>query len=198
MQNANVGYRLWDTTRGIPLWSVIGYRKDTNTAIINGFSFMELMVVVAIMSILIIASLPVFRDFARSRNIDDGALMIVSSLRKTREASITYRKHYRTVLDTVKNAVAIYDHDNGDELVEKWQSLPELVVFDTTASDWDIPVAESYDPVSPEIYYLEFKANGGLSIGTTYRNVLIREKSTEDTRVIEVNGLTGKIEVEEW
>ena len=37
-----------------------------------GFSFMELMVVVAIMGILIIASMPVFRNFTRGRNIKRG------------------------------------------------------------------------------------------------------------------------------
>ena len=58
--------------------------------------------------------------------------MVTSALRKTREAAITYRKNYKTVLDTVNQAVAIYEDDNRIiPLAEKWKKLPDFVEFDT-------------------------------------------------------------------
>jgi prepilin-type N-terminal cleavage/methylation domain-containing protein len=174
--------------------------RNPQSAIRNGlgFSFVELMVVVAIMSILIIASLPVFRNFAKGRSIDDAALTVVSSLKKTREASITYRKNYRTVLDTVKQAVAIYD--NEDKLAEKWQGLPEFVEFDTSSSDWYTGDAGPYQNEYPgeNKYWIQFKPSGAVDrVGFDEQRVVLMEESTSDTRVVKVNALTGKVEVEE-
>ena len=164
----------------------------------TGFSFMELMVVVAIIGILILSSMPVFRQFTRSRNLKEGANMVASALRKTRGSAITYRKNYRMVLDTANHAIGIdvdTDYDittNG--LAENWQRLPEFVEFDSAT--WTI--TNSYAPLYPLIFYLEFESDGGLGagIGAATENIPIIETSTGETKIIDVGGLTGRIRIE--
>ncbi len=154
---------------------------------------MELMVVVAIIAILIAASMPVFRSFARGRNLRAGSDMVMSALRKSREAAITYRKHYRAVLDTVNQAVGIYLNENGvDTVSENWQKLPEFVKFDDSTSDWKLSTSFSYPP-GGDIYWIEFKPNGGC---TANASIILLEESTSDTKRITFNSLTGRVTVE--
>jgi prepilin-type N-terminal cleavage/methylation domain-containing protein len=158
----------------------------------NGFSFMELMVVIAIVALLVASSIPAFRSYTRNRNLKEGTNMVVSALRKTRSAAITERKRYKTALDTVNQAVGIYlvvDSDpNNDQLVEGWKGLSNFVKFDTTV-DWS--VTKNY---GGGIYWVEFKPNGGTTENAT---ISLLEESTEDTRNIVFYMITGRIKIEE-
>ncbi|MBU1048349.1 MAG: prepilin-type N-terminal cleavage/methylation domain-containing protein [Candidatus Omnitrophica bacterium] len=164
----------------------------------NGFSFIELMTVVAIMAVLVAASMPMFRNYTRGKNLKEGTNMVVSALRRTRNSAITDRKNYRVVFDTDNNTIAI-DADTTDEdfatindgLAENWKGLSEFVEFDT----WVIKAGNSYAPGNPEIYFLEFKTTGGLSTGISDQTIVLIETSTQDTKAIRVNALTGKIGV---
>ncbi len=164
----------------------------------RAFSFMELMVVVAIVALLVAASMPAFRNYTRGRNLKEGTNMVVSALRKTRNAAITERKRYRTVLDTVNNAVAIYVDNDIVNPAENWHSLPEFVKFELSLFSLAAGDVENY-AVTPDIYYLEFESAGGLSSEhdgiPTDKNIGIMETSTQDTKVIKVNKLTGRIKV---
>ena len=163
---------------------------------------MELMVVVAIIAILIIASMPLFRTFTRGSNIKDGAIMVMSALKKTREAAITYRKNYRTVLDTVNQAVGIYVSGDDVNPAENWKKLPEFVKFDTTGTGANTWYTGSnggqyeYKYLTEEIYWIEFKPGGSSNSGIYEQRVLLVEESTGDTKLIRVNALTGRIRIE--
>ena len=164
-----------------------------------GFTFVELMVVIVIIAILIIASMPMFRNFTRNRNLKEGANVIASALMRTRSAAITERERYKAVLDTLNHAVAIYKNNDVDNPAEYWKKLPEFVEFvdPATSSYWG--VTNSYSAPSDYIYYLEFKPNGGLGggVGAATENIAIIDTSTEDTKIIDVNGLTGRVRIEE-
>ncbi|HIE43169.1 MAG TPA: hypothetical protein EYP78_00020 [Candidatus Omnitrophica bacterium] len=164
-----------------------GKGKKNSTPNKNAFSFIEAMVVIAIIAILIIASQPLFRQFSRSRHLKSGANVIVSALRTTRGKAITDRKIYKTVLDTINQAVGMYD--SNDNSIEKWEKLPDFVEFDRNDSDWYIQNA------SGDVYYIGFKPNGGVDTGATQK-VVIKEKNTGDTRLIQVGALTGRIKIE--
>ena len=183
-----------------------GVRQNRRTSVPDnkGFTLMELMVVVAIMGILIIASMPVFREFARGRNLKEGANMVASALRKSREAAITYRKNYRTVLDTVNQAVGIYLNESGqaDTIVEKWERLPELVGFDKPSVEWCTGTGgvnrykDDYN-AEQKVFWIQFKPSGAADgVGAIEQTVVLKEESTGDTRIISVNALTGKIWIE--
>jgi prepilin-type N-terminal cleavage/methylation domain-containing protein len=171
----------------------------------TGFSFIELMTVVAIMALLIMASMPMFRNYTRGKNLNEGTNMVISALRKTRNAAITERKMYKTAFDTINQAVGIYlvvDSDpNNDQLVENWQKLSEFVNFDTTvANKWytgNNLGSHYFKYPAEEIYYIEFKTSGSSNSGIYEQKVLLLEESTSDTKLITVNALTGKIGVEE-
>lgn len=165
---------------------------------LTGFSFMELMVVIAIVALLVAASMPAFRNYTRGKNLKEGTNIVISALRKTRNAAITERKRYRTVFDTVNNAVAIYLSGDDDNPAENWRGLSEFVEFDTTplalGGNW--VVSNTYDVPFDYIYYLEFKTSGGLSTGAIDQTIVLIEQSTTDTKAIRVNALTGRINVE--
>lgn len=175
--------------------------KIPKSPINKGFSFMELMVVVAIIAMLIIASMPVFRNFTRGRNIKEGANMVMSALRKSREAAITYRKNYRTVLDTINQAVAIYEDNDVVNPAENWKKLPDLVNFDITIPPWyvgnNLPNQNHYGAPNERVYWIEFKPSGSLDkVGFNEQKIHLKEESTGDTKLIKVNALTGRIKVE--
>jgi prepilin-type N-terminal cleavage/methylation domain-containing protein len=95
-----------------------------------GFSLMELMVVVAIMAILIIASMPVFRDFARSRNIKEAANSVVLALRTARGYAITKRTECEVRILTRALYIYALDKESGNwYLVEKGKDIPEHTII---------------------------------------------------------------------
>ncbi|MCK4904814.1 prepilin-type N-terminal cleavage/methylation domain-containing protein [bacterium] len=161
----------------------------------GGFSFIELMTVVAIMAVLVAVSMPMFRNYTRGRNLKEGTNMIISALRRTRNTTITERKRYRTVFDALNHAVAIYKEDDIVNPAENWKALPEFVEFDT-----NLFADEKNYTTTPDIYYLEFESAGGLSsehdVTPPYKDIGIVETSTQDTNIIKVNKLTGRINVE--
>ena len=98
----------------------------------NGFSLLELLVVMAIIVIVTAASLPSFLKFTKTARLRAAARDITSALRTARRYAITKRKDYPVVvcmndLDTssysspvtvtlVKNAVTFYDTADTVEL----------------------------------------------------------------------------------
>ncbi len=169
----------------------------------KGFSFIELMTVVAIMALLVAASMPMFRNYTRGKNLKEGTNMVISALRRTRNTTITERKKYRTVFDTVNNAVAIYLSGDDNNPAENWRSLPEFIEFDTSIN---VPVTwytgNNLGPyyfkyTGEEIYWIEFKTSGSSNSGIYNQKVLLLETSTDDTKLITVGALTGRINVEE-
>ena len=222
IQNTNNGYRVWGIPACLAE-AGRGYRENThpesplrnsmefqgpksrksfrflggtpNPEFQLGFSFIELMTVVAIIAILIIASMPAFRNYARSKNLKEGTNMIISALRKTRDAAITYRKRYRTVFDTVNDAVAIYVDGDDFNPVENWAKLPELVKFDKS----DFTTVGCFPPstLTPcDFYYLEFKPDGG-SLPSGNGHITLKDMSDNgNTKRIYFYHLTGRIRVQ--
>lgn len=178
-----------------------GNLSDSSGEHRSGFSFIELMTVVAIVAILIAVSMPLFRNFTRGRNLKEGTNMVVFALRKARNAAITERKMYRAVLDTVNNAVAIYVDNDIVNPAENWRGLTEFVEFDITNTQWYVGNTSAYQnkyaPPSDHIFWVEFKSTGTLDgVGFNEQRIVLKETSTEETRLVTVNALTGKIGVE--
>ena len=149
-----------------------------------GFTLIELMVVVTIMIVLIVAALPTLREFSHGRRLQAGGNVVTAALRKTRTEAISKRKKHRSIIDTTTHAVAIYDND--DNLVGNWEKLPDFVICD--------PNLSSFSGDDGRYYYIEFKSDGGLSGGFASKEICLKEESTNDSRTININALTGRIE----
>ena len=150
----------------------------------KGFTFIELMVVITIVFVLVVVSIPTFREFTHGRRLHAAGNTVISSLRRARTEAITKRKNHKSVIDTINWAVAIYDNDNA--LVDKWKNLPDFVTCDISRS--------TFSSNDGSYYYMVFKPNGGLAEILNQGKVFLQEESTKDTSTITVNALTGRIE----
>lgn len=171
----------------------------------SAFSLMELLVVMAIMSMLTLASMPAFSGYLKGARLKGASRQIASAMRHARALAITNRKNYMVVFaidaaDTAKlyKAFKIYQFDDGT--IEDWIYLPETIAIDnsgqsTILSDtYTMPFPDDSDSDGTNsVAKAEFKPNGGITQSRT-----IRVKSSVDaTQFQEITYLntTGRVKV---
>jgi len=117
----------------------------------KGFTLIELVIVVAIMALLIFASLPSFQEFIATSRLRQGCYDVISALRTARASAIGERTEYMTLFYTTMkdnrnlpnfkyayplwSAVMVYNIDEGG--VGGWKRLPENIYLDYTFGNTD-------------------------------------------------------------
>ncbi|HEX68556.1 MAG TPA: prepilin-type N-terminal cleavage/methylation domain-containing protein [bacterium] len=115
----------------------------------RGFTLIELVIVVAILSLLIFASLPTFREFLLSARLRQGCYDVIAALRTARGLAISNRVEYMTLFYTTMrdnrnlpnfkyfdprwSAVCIYTQEEG--IIGGWKRLPDNIYFDYLYGD---------------------------------------------------------------
>ncbi len=163
----------------------------------HAFTLIELVIVIAIISLLVFASLPTFRDFITTSRLRQGAYDIISALRTARSSSVTERLKFATLFYNYQNlwsAVQVYcveDTERGS--VAPWKRLPEDIVVDTTILD--VVNDTFYSPLSgsfpDQVARITFNYRGGAEESNL--EVLLRDVSTGDTAQVKVLQSTGRI-----
>ena len=197
--------------KDLELWKKVRLKK--------GFTLIELVIVVAIMALLIFASLPSFQEFIATSRLRQGCYDVISALRTARASAISERTEYMTLFYTtmkdkrnlpnfryaypIWSAVMVYNIDEGG--VGGWKRLPENIYLDynyfqglkTGGIVGEIPDGLPYpnkEDVSQgdSMPIVEFNSGGGVEDkGSPY--ILVKDYSTQDTAEIKVLGTTGRI-----
>ena len=162
----------------------------------SGFTAVELMIVLSIMGIMLVLAAPSFVQFTRNSRIKSGSQMVVSALRTARSYAITKRKNHRVIIDTVMNAVKIYEDDMGT--LSDWKVMPKTIVISHNISltrYLDMPYPD--DSAAVGAYEskptVEFKPTGAIVNISDDDVIKISDETHENTSYIGITQITGRI-----
>lgn len=136
------------------------YRK-INTANVSGFTLLELIMVMVIISTLLAIASPSLKGFFSSRRIHDAASNILSLLKLARSQAITEGRSYRLNLDVEKGSYWLTAVEGGvfNELKTEFGST--FILPDDTSIEFE--KENSDDSVEKYIqFYPEGRAQPGL------------------------------------
>lgn len=78
----------------------------------GGFSAIELLIVVALITVLAAISIPYFYSFTRAYKSEDEALKLLDNMREASQLALAKRRTFRLEIDLTANAILIID-ENG-------------------------------------------------------------------------------------
>ena len=144
----------------------------------NGFTLLEMLVVLAIMAIIAGVSIPMFVSFGRGSRLDGAARNVSTALRTARSFAIVKRAVYSVNFDTTNAAYGVYDIDNIG--IDKEFDLPVGIVINNITPPGD-------DKIS-------FNSDGSLNESTAATVVLER---TVDSllKTIAIYSATGTVRI---
>jgi len=179
----------------------------------RGFTLIEIMVVVAILSILVIASLPTFRNFFITSRLRQGCYDVMSALRSAREAAITKptppdEEFYNmavfyTDYQALWSAVEVYNIAEGS--IGGWKRLPPRIIIENLEdpSKWELQGLDTQNNLAKPG---ESTYNSSLPVvkfnrkGEARNNAIIvlKDLSKGYTAQIKVLHSTGRVRIKEF
>ena len=149
----------------------------------SAFTLVEMLVVLAVISMLLGISVPFTSQFGKGLRIKTASRAIVASLRIAKSNAVTYRKKHSVIFDVANSRYWIEDIDG--KIFEKKRSLPSAVKFKDKDDDKTDPITFENDRV---IFYSTGAIEGGAgSITITDRQGV--------SKTISILGSTGKISI---
>jgi prepilin-type N-terminal cleavage/methylation domain-containing protein len=148
------------------------------------FTLVEMLIVLAIISMLMGITVPFTTGFGKGLRIKTAARAILGTLRVARSSAITYRNKQKVVFDVQKGEY--WAEDFKGNIFEKKRRLPAAIRF-------SFPDDPESDPVVFENDTVIFDATGAVEGASGY--IIISDKQGE-ARKISIISSTGKITIE--
>jgi type IV fimbrial biogenesis protein FimT len=146
----------------------------------NGFSLLELMIVVAIMAIVSAFAAPRLGDYMAERRLNGAAQTMMADLMSARQKAVGQNNAFKVFFNTDHHGYRILDDDNGDGAITTGEALE---VRDIQRDYYDVTFSASADPV--------FSARG-TAFGTT---VTLTSARTGGQRYVRVAS-TGRVKID--
>ena len=105
---------------------------------IKGFSITEIIIVMALMSMLIGMSLPLFGRFSSASQLKTSTKDVSSMFRQARQKAITHRGKYTVKINIDSFPQSVWIEDANGALADKKYELPATVSFDNTEDPFDV------------------------------------------------------------
>jgi len=151
----------------------------------NGYTLIELIIVVAMVGTVITVCLPFISDFLFKTRLDNSAEDIVSTLRLARRLAITKREKCRVVFNSLKGKYWLEDKE-GNIIGEK-RSLQESIVFANPELHKEGEEDGIVELDNPDNSSFSFYSQGTVEAGSIY----LQEKGTQEWRTITITPSTG-------
>ncbi len=146
----------------------------------NGFTFVEMLVVISIVILVSVVAVPSFTPFLKGQGLSNGARIVQANALAARSMAINSRETRLLVFDSIYSKLSIIDVNAT--LLEREEFLPTNIEFDTSTGTWIVGTSTvSFDP------------NG--SVDTTALNtdtVIIKDKQG-NTKNLKIISYTGQI-----
>lgn len=170
-------------------------RRNFNEGGKHAFTLIEIVVVLAIVSIVLGMSFPFFARFAKGSKLKNAATNISTVLRTARSYAITKRKNYLVIINDKATpdlyyAVKIYQNDDGT--VDRWHKLPQGIIIESTTfnSTEIVPFPHDSDAEDTKTV-VKFKPTGG----TTASGSIYIKDNEDNYKRIKVINVTGRVKV---
>jgi len=169
------------------------YRITATSAV--GFSLLELIIVMTIITIIAVAVVPVFRGTLASVQTEHGVRDMVATIRYAQERAVTDSLEYRLYLDPEKGEYYLMRLEGHDEDNEKVFEPLEERIGDA------MPLPKRMDMKRPrarkdrerDAYYVAFYPSGACDDVT----IEFEHEDRSASLRIETNGSLGRLEVKE-
>jgi prepilin-type N-terminal cleavage/methylation domain-containing protein len=112
----------------------------------NGFTLVEMLVVIAIIILISVSAIPAITPFLKGQRLNKGARIVQASALAARTMAINSRKARWLVLDSINYKLSIKD-ETGSIVLGKEEFLPETIEFVTSTGTWIAGTSTvSFDP----------------------------------------------------
>ncbi len=146
----------------------------------NGFTLVEMLVVIAIIILVSVVSVPAITPFLKGQRLNKGARIVQASALAARTMAINSRKTRWLVFDAINYKLSIKD-ENGLTL-GKEEFLPGTIEFGTSTGTWTAGTSTvSFDP------------NGTADTSTLGTDTIIIQDKQGNTKNLKIISYTGQI-----
>jgi prepilin-type N-terminal cleavage/methylation domain-containing protein len=148
----------------------------------NGFTLVEMLVVIAIIILISVSAIPAITPFLKGQRLSKGARIVQAQALAARVMAINSRKTRWLVFDSINYKLSIKDETNSTVL-GKEEYLPGTIEFGTSTGTWSAAgtSAVSFDP------------NGTADTSTLGTDTVTIQDKQENTKNLKIISYTGQI-----
>ena len=149
----------------------------------NGFTLVEMLVVIAIIILISVSAIPAITPFLKGQRLNKGARIVQAQALAARTMAINSREIRRLEFDSTNYKLTIQDKDGIT--LGKQEFLPGTIEFGTSTGNWPAGTSSVYfDPNGSA----DYSSPGKLGTDT----VTIRDKQ-DNTKNLKIISYTGQI-----
>ncbi|MBT6051521.1 MAG: prepilin-type N-terminal cleavage/methylation domain-containing protein [Candidatus Scalindua sp.] len=112
----------------------------------NGFTLVEMLVVIAIIILISVSAIPAITPFLKGQRLSKGARIVQAQALAARTMAINSRNTRWLVLDSINYKLTIKD-ESGLTVLGKEEFLPGTIEFGTSTGTWSAGTSTvSFDP----------------------------------------------------
>ncbi len=112
----------------------------------NGFTLVEMLVVIAIIILISVSAIPAITPFLKGQRLSKGARIVQAAALAARTMAINSRKTRWLVFDSINYKLSIRD-ETGLTVLGKEEFLPSTIEFGTSTGTWSAGTSTvSFDP----------------------------------------------------
>ena len=112
----------------------------------NGFTLVEMLVVIAIIILISVSAIPAITPFLKGQRLSKGSRIVQASALAARTMAINSRKARWLVFDSINYKLSIKD-ETGSTVLGKEEFLPGTIEFGTSTGAWSAGISTvSFDP----------------------------------------------------
>ena len=146
----------------------------------NGFTLIEMMVVISIIILVSVVAVPSITPFLKGQGLSKGARIVQASALATRSMAINSREIRRLVFDSTYSKLSIIDKNAN--VLEREEFLPNNIEFGTGDVTWTVGTSTvSFDP------------NGTADTSTLGTDTVIIQDKQGNTKNLKIISYTGQI-----
>ncbi|MBT3879558.1 MAG: prepilin-type N-terminal cleavage/methylation domain-containing protein [Candidatus Scalindua sp.] len=146
----------------------------------NGFTLVEMLVVIAIIILISASAIPAITPFLKSQRLNKGARIVQAQALAARVMAINSREQRRLVIDSTYSKLSIIGTDTT--ILAREEFLPDTIEFGTGNVIWTAGTSTvSFDP------------NGTADTTSLGTDTVIIQDKLGNTKNLEVISYTGQI-----
>jgi prepilin-type N-terminal cleavage/methylation domain-containing protein len=150
----------------------------------NGFTLVEMLVVIAIIILVSVVAVPAITPFLKGQRLNKGARIVQAQALAARVMAINSRETRWLEFDSINYKLSIRD-ETGLTVLGKDEFLPATIEFGTSTGSWTVGTSTvSFDPNGSADY---------LSLGTLGTDTVTIQDKQGNTKNLKIISYTGQI-----